>query len=426
LLWLAVAVAVTGTLVALARVPLAYNVRNLVLRWKTTVVTALAFTLVVSLLSVMLAFVNGLRLLTERSGQPGNVIVLSAGVTDELVSYLSVREAAEIGLQPAVLREAGGRPLCSREVFTVLNNTRGAREQGRGQSFYQVRGLEDPALAAAVHGLKLYEGGEWFSEAGVRACPDHGRAGHFETLLEAVLGEGVAKELGVGVGEVFEIGPRRWLAVGILESAGSTFASEIWVKRQLASQLSGTDGYNSVVVRTADAAAARRLARDLTKQFKKAALWAMLETEYYAKLSDMNRRYLAATWLVAVFLALGGAFGLMNTMFAAVSLRTRDIGLLRVLGYTRGQILTSFLLESLTLAAAGGLVGCAVGLLADGLTATSTISGDQWFNKDVLVKLQVDGSILSTGFLFAVVTGVLGGFLPALAAMRLRPLESLR
>src|SRR5262245_15505474 len=92
-------------LLGASKVPLAYNLRNLAVRWNTTLLTASAFTLVVSLLTVMLAFANGMERLTEASGHPGNVIVLSAGVTDELLSYLSVTDATEVGLQAGVLRD---------------------------------------------------------------------------------------------------------------------------------------------------------------------------------------------------------------------------------------------------------------------------------------------------------------------------------
>src|SRR5262249_11701897 len=154
-------------------------------------------------------------------------------------------------------------------------------------------------------------------------------------------------------------------------------------------------------------------------RFKKAALWAMPESEYYAKLSDMNRRFLQASWLVAVFLAVGGSFSLMNTMFAVIHGRAKDIGLLRVLGYTRGQIVWSFLIESIALASLGGVGGCLVGLWINGWTAATTISGDQWFNKNVLIKLEVNASIVAVALVFSITMGALGGLLPALWSTRL-------
>src|SRR5262245_27257804 len=104
-LTLAGGLALPLVLLAVGKVPLAYNLRNLALRRTTTLLAGLAFTLVVLLLMLMLAFVNGMDRLTEASGHPGNVIVLSQGVTDELLSYLPVADTGEIGLQPGIVRD---------------------------------------------------------------------------------------------------------------------------------------------------------------------------------------------------------------------------------------------------------------------------------------------------------------------------------
>jgi len=407
---------------AVTRIPLTYSLRHLAVRWKTTLVTALAFTLVVALLIVMLAFVNGLDALATASGHPGNVIVLSQGTTDELLSYLSFTDVGDVGLQAGVLRDEHGRPLSSREIYTVVSQPGGSRPGERpGHHLLQIRGVEDPEIAARLHGLKLYAGGCWFSPAGVQELPAA------QPVLEAVLGEGAARDLGVGVGDVFVAGPRRWLVVGIMESAGSAFSSEIWARRQIVGQIFGMENAcTSIVMRTADADRARAMARDLTTRFKKAALWAMPETAYYAKMAEMNGQFQVASYLVALFMALGGACGLMNTMFAAVRQRRCDLAVLRVLGYTRPQILVSFLLESLMIALLGGLVGCAVGFAANGWMAASTVEGNQGIGKEVVLRLVVDGRTVTAGLLFTVVMGGLGGLLPAWSATRLRPLESLR
>src|SRR5262249_17887520 len=146
------------------------------------------------------------------------------------------------------------------------------------------------------------------------------------------------------------------------------------------------------------------------------------ETEYYDKLSETNRQFLFSIMIVAMIMAMGGVFGVMNTMFAAISARTRDIGVLRILGFARWQILMSFFLESLVIA----LIGCALGSVADGGEASSIVSGGQGGGKSVLLKLVVDANIVSAGMLFTLLMGGVGGLLPALSAMRLRPLEALR
>jgi hypothetical protein len=414
------------------KIPLAYNLRNLVVRWRTTLLTALAFTLVIALQTVMLGFVAGMNKLTEESGQPGNVIVLSDGSLDELMSNLAYGNAADIERHPGTLRDDSGEPLASREVYLVVNQPL-PRQPGAQQKrrFTQVRGIERPRVAARVHGLELYPGGAWFSEAGVQPLPG---ATSDEQAVQAVLGEGVAGQLGqdVGkprleVGDVFELGPRKWIVVGVMKSAGSTFGSEIWAKRSLVGPMFGKESYTSIVLRTKDRQSARQVASDLSKNFRKAALQAEPETEYFAKLSDTNKQFAYAISVVAALMAIGGVFGVMNTMFAAISTRTKDIGVLRIIGFSRWQILVSFFLESVALALAGGLLGCAIGYLTNGWTATSIVSSSGGGGgKFVVLELVIGADTLLTGMLLAVSMGALGGVLPALSAMRLRPLESLR
>jgi ABC-type antimicrobial peptide transport system permease subunit len=116
----------------------------------------------------------------------------------------------------------------------------------------------------------------------------------------------------------------------------------------------------------------------------------------------------------------------MNTMFAAISQRSKDIGVLRILGYARWQILVSFFLESLMLALAAGVLGCAIGYLADGRTASSIISSGQGGGKSVVLRLVVDGPTLLSGLLFALGMGAVGGLVPALTSMSSRPLQAVR
>jgi ABC-type antimicrobial peptide transport system permease subunit len=261
----------------------------------------------------------------------------------------------------------------------------------------------------------------------VQPLPEGGDA------IQAVLGEGIAREFGkdygkptLAPGDRFEVGGRAWVVTGVMKSAGSTFDSEVWGKRDLVGSLFGKTSYTTVVLRAADGEAARALAKDLTTNFKTPAVNAQTEPEYYEKLNATNQQFLFAIKFVAVFIALGGVLGVMNTMFAAISQRTKDIGVLRILGYARWQVLASFFLESLLLALVGGLIGCAVGALSHGWTTTSIVSSGQGGGKSVVLQLVVDAGILTTGLLASLVMGAVGGLVPALSAMRLRPLESVR
>jgi ABC-type antimicrobial peptide transport system permease subunit len=188
----------------------------------------------------------------------------------------------------------------------------------------------------------------------------------------------------------------------------------------------GKETYTSVVVRAEDAATALRLKDFFTNRYKTAAMQAQVETEYFAGLSGTSQQFLYGVAIVAVIMAIGGNFGVMNTMFAAISQRTKDIGVLRLLGYSRRQILISFLLESLLIALIGGGLGCALGWLVDGWSATSVVSNGPGGGKFVVLKLAVDSQIIAAGLLLTLVMGFFGGLVPAISAVLLKPLEALR
>jgi putative ABC transport system permease protein len=423
---LALFLALLAVLAFLGKVPIRYNLRNMMVRWPITLLTGMAFILVIGLMTVMLAFVNGLYQLTQGSGQPGNVMVLADGATDELFSNLGTSDITQLASRDDIVRDEDGHKLVSWETYVVVNQPiANAVKGGRQRRFLQVRGIQDPVLSGRVHNLPLHEGGVWFSE--VQELPDGTQA------IQAVLGEGMAREMGkdrnkasLELNDVFELGPRKWVVTGVLKSSGSTFDSEIWAKQSRVGEMFGKPSFTTVVVRTADAGTAKTVADDLTKNYKTPAVSAQTEKDYYEKLNNTNAQFLGTVIFIVIIMAVGGVFGVMNAMFAAVSQRTKDIGVLRILGYTSLQVLMSFFLESLLLAVIGGLLGCAIGSLCHGFTASSIAGSGAGGGKSVVLKLVVDQYILATGLGFALVMGALGGLIPALSAMRLKPLESLR
>jgi hypothetical protein len=505
-----VILAVLGVLAVAGRVPINYNFRNLVVRWPMTLLTGLAFTVVIALLTYLLAMVNGMSQLTEDSGHPANVIVMSDGSTDESYSYLGIADSSHIDREPGIARSSQGQPLCSREVYILASMTippsegdatksaaRGrikrirtdgtfivtddnaldtvyhlaekapvfvdavaskldfakpgdlvwlayeggtdrvateVRASGR-QRFVQVRGVDDPLIAAEVHSLELLDG-QWFSSAGVEELPVTEKDKP-ETAVQAVLGEGVAKALGpdlnqpsLQVGDVFPLGPMKWKVVGILKSSGTIFGSEVWANRSYVGERFGKPStISSVTIRAQSPEAAGKLTASLKDNFKQARLNPQTEIDYYSKQRSFLTILLTAIIVLTIFMALGGIFGVMNTMFAAISQRTKDIGVLRILGYARWQILVSFVLESLLIAVVGGLLGCALGALGtsvNGGKMTSVIGSDGGWGKTVELRLLVTANTVLIGVLLSMVMGLLGGLLPALAAMRLKPLEAMR
>ncbi|GIW93335.1 MAG: membrane protein [Pirellulaceae bacterium] len=425
------AVVIVFLLYGASRIPTSYNVLNLQVRWRTTLLTALAFTLVTALLTVMLAFVNGMYALTLGSGNPENVIILSEGSTDEGFSNLGFSDVNDIGTQPGILQE-DGVPLLSRETYLVVNQPIPNAPPGRPKRrFLQLRGIDDPKIAARVHRVELYPGGEWFSDAGVRQLSDG------QIAVEVVLGEGIARELArdrdgngakkirLEVGDQFILNDRPWLVVGVMQSSGKTFDSEVWGKRSLIGPMFGKETYSTLVARTASPDDAVKLRDYFNRQYKRAAVNAQIETDYFASLSETNKQFLVAIAFVTVVLAIGGVFGIMNTMYAAISQRTKDIGVLRLLGFRRHQILVAFLTESLMIAVAGGVVGIALGCLSHGWTANSVVGG-QGGGKFVVLRLMIDADTIALGLLLTVATGILGGLMPALRAMRMSALDALR
>jgi ABC-type lipoprotein release transport system permease subunit len=421
---LAVVLGALAVLARVGRIPLLYNLRNLLVRWRVSLSTALAFTLVIALLITMLAFVRGFLRMTEGSGHPANVMVLSRGATDELISTISAQEASgDVALQPGILRDRLSRPLCSCELYVVINQPLPNPRPGEpGRRLVQIRGLADPDLAAAVRDLPPLAAGRWFSVGGVSALPSEGPGRPPVYAIETVIGQGFARQWHLDVGDVIEVGPRQWIVIGILPSSGSTYDSELWARHQQVGPAFGKEhSFTSLLLRTQDAAAARSVSEDLNEHFKQASFHFLPETEYYAHLANTSQGFLTAVYVLAVILAVGGVLGVMNTMYAAVAQRRKDIAMLRVIGYAGWQVLLSFLIESVLLALVGGGLGCALGGLAHGWSASSLIG-----NRNMVFTLRVDAEGLCIAIAFTLAMGAVGGLLPALSTLRVRPMEVLR
>ncbi|MEO2089090.1 MAG: ABC transporter permease, partial [Gemmataceae bacterium] len=393
--------------------------------------------------------------------------VLSDGATDEMFSNLGYGDLDNVERVVVTLDERnrplpepvrvkaidrGGKPkfLASRETYYNINQQvplrpgewekhleshpreAGRRPEPLRRRFVQVRSIEDPEVAAAVHDVDLYPGGRWFSGSGVDA----------QSRIECVLGEGVAGVLGEDAGkrrlepgDEFVLGDEktmRWVVTGVMKSEGKTFGSEVWVRRfNRITKPFGKENYTTLVLRTEQDTieASRAMAYHLGARYTQQKLKAFAEPEYYAELTKTNNFFLTAVVIVAVVMAIGGVFGMMTTMFASIAQRIRDIGVLRLLGFKRWQVTISFLIESLTIATLGGAAGCLLAwFFADGKSSTSTLSGGGGGpgGKSFALTIDVDAQVMALGMTFTLVMGRLGGLVPALSAMRMKILDSLR
>lgn len=381
-------------------VPVNYSYRNLIVRWRTTLMTAAGFTLVVTALIIMLAFITGVQKVSVVTGESENVMVLKKGATDEVLSEVSYRQAFQIETAPGVLRGTSGRPLASRELFMVISPT---NLETSKTSFLQIRGVFPVALD--VHTRVHVVQGRMFKR--------HHR--------ELIVGAGMAREMELRVGDRLPIGRTEWDVVGIFESSGSTLEAEAWCDLdQLAGQFHRKGTYSSIVIRTANALAAQELV-DFLGDSLLADAEAMVETTYYARQAEQLEVIRVGAFVIAFFMGIGAVLGVTNTMFAAIGQRIKDIAVLRVMGFGRFEILVSFLLEALLIALVGGALGSMLGYTINGLTLSTAMGA-----KLVAFAFTVDAPILITALVFTVVMGFVGGLLPALSAMRVSPLEALR
>lgn len=401
-------------------IPLKYNTRNLVVRWIVTLLIGVAFMAIVAVLMVMLAFVEGLNALAKKTGPEGNVIILRDGATDELFSdiLMDANVSTLWNNHPEIVVDDSGRPLASAEVYCIMFQELPPTKPGgpADYRFLQMRGLDDGEMSGKVHGLALKRG-KWFERTG----------------NEVVMGEGIARTLGMDVGSTFKPRPELdWKVAGVLDSKGSPFDSEIWGKREDVGYYFGKDNqetrqsfYTSIVVTTKDLPTAQAFSKNLQDRTP-VRINAMPERKYYEEMAKINQIFLSAAIFIASIMAIGGMFGLTNTMFAAVSNRIKDIGVLRVLGFRSWQILLSFLLESLLIAAVAGGAGLALGSLVHGVEQSGIMTSGQGAGKLIVFEMVINQTVLSVAIGFIVAMGLLGGLLPAWSAMRLKVLDALR
>jgi len=383
-------------------IPLAYNLRNLIVRKTTTLMTALGIGLTVAVLLAILALVHGLRATLDVSGDPLHVLVLRQGAESELVSLFTRSQFQDLKFKPGIATGRDGQPLAAMEVVTVI--IMGSVDSPDGVNL-TVRGLPPAGMEMRpnVHVIK----GRWF-QAGRR---------------EVVVGKSVDQRFpDARIGHKVNFGRGDWDVVGVFDAGGGAQASEIWGElNQVSSDLQRVETVSSCLLQATDPVTAQALINDLNND-QRLAVHAMSEKEYY-DLQTGNAKPIEVTGLiVAVIMAIGSSFAAMNTMYAAVARRAREIGTLRVLGFSRGSILLSFLVEAVLLSALGGVLGCLLALPLNGIT---TEIGNGNF-AEMAFGFQVTPRIMLIGMAFAVILGSFGGLFPASNAARKQILTALR
>jgi len=387
--------------------PLSYSLRNITARKARSLMTAGVIALVVVACSLFLGLISSLRKTLVSSGDPRNLVVMRKGSDNDGSSQLSLEAFQAVKYFDGIARDAQDQPLASPELVVqpFFHTLQGGREN------VLVRGVEPVALQ--VHGDVRIAEGRMLNPSSA----------------EAVVGKGVmGRYRGATLGSELEFGHGRWKVVGILESGGSSFESEVWVDvRELANDAKRPLPYSGIRLRTADGADMAALARRINDD-PRFALEAQPETAYYSKQAESANALYVLVIGIAVLAGIGAGFGAANTMYAAVQARTAEIGTLRAIGFSRGSILWSFQVEAVALAVVGFGLGAVLALLLArliGLLIGGIAFGARTFTTNV-ITLHVTPSDLATALVLAIVIGFAGGFGPAWRAARMRPIEALR
>jgi putative ABC transport system permease protein len=281
------------------------------------------------------------------------------------------------------------------------------RRDGTGEANVMVRGISPngrelrPQVALAQ--------GRWFTP------------GKREVVVSGRL---VARFANFDIGSTFRTGGKDLTVVGIMDGHRTAFDSEVWMDADDARAVFDRENYSSVIARMTDETAATEFIKRIEAD-KRLPLQAGSEVAYY---SAQTMTAVPIKWLgkfLAIAMSIGAVFAAMNTMYASVGSRTREIGTLRVLGYRRTAVLVSFLLEGAFLAFLGGVIGCVAATIIPALGFTfGTLNFQTW--GETVFQFQLTPALVVQGLVFSVIVGILGSLLPAIQAARLPVISALK
>jgi len=392
-------------------IPIRYNIRNLKLRKGLTVMTSLGIALTVTTAIFLMALLAGLDRAFVTSGDPLNVLVLRKGSQAELSGGFDASLFPTLKTLPGIAKDSHGEPMASGEWVVVIVLP---RKDGTGEVNVTVRGMMPDGLemrqlprANGQPSVKLVEG-RWF------------RTGQREVVVSKSIQERFAH---ANIGDTLHFGKGPWTVVGVFDAGGSAYESEIWGDvNQMTADFDRQGGYASAYLRATDPVSADALVHRVSDD-QRLKLEGMLETDYYAKQTSSGAPIKYIGWVVAIIMAIGSSFAAMNTMYAAVAYRSREIATLRVIGFSRPSILTSFVFEAVLLSLLGAAAGIVLMLPFNGMT-TGTSNAVTF--SEVVFSLRMTPEVVGVAIVFAVIMGLFGGIAPAWHAAKREILASLR
>lgn len=373
------------------------NLKSLPQRRWLSLSTVVAIALVVIVLLAFLAMANGFQRTIAGSGADDIAIVMRAGSQAEINSTVTRDQARLIEDGPGVARGADGKPLISPELYLVVD---GLKRTTHTKANLPLRGISEQG-AALRKGITITSG-RMFSRG----------------ANEIVVGKGLVREFeGFDVGSTVAFGTTRWTVVGIFEAAGTVFESEIWADLPVLQSLFNRNNiFQTVRVRLTSPAALGEL-KAYSDNDPRLKLDVKSEAAYFAEQASRTTDLIQKLgWPLAIAMALGALAGALNTMYSSVAARATEIATLRAIGFGGFAAFVGTLVESLSLAAIGGLIGAAATyLIFDGVSA-STLGSN--FTQ-VVFDFKLTPALIVQGVILALVVGLIGGLFPAVRAARM-------
>jgi putative ABC transport system permease protein len=375
----------------------------MIVRKGTAAMTAMGIAMVVAVFVMTLSIAQGFRDTLVASGSPQNAIVLRKSATSENVSAVLKPQLSMIEAMPQVARGADGRAMASPELVVIISlprivddNPANVPLRGVGPKAFEVR-----ENLAFVEGRRFAPG----------------------TREINVGRQAVNRFKGLTLGSEVKFGATVWKVVGVFTADDASFESEVWGDVDLMLPAFQRNEYQSVTVKLTDPSAFDAFKATIAAD-PRLDLEPQRERDYYEAQSATTATLIRvfATFVTAI-LSIGAVFGAMNTMYAAVAYRTREIGTLRALGFPRSRIVAAFLAESVALAIVGGVIGCVLALPVHGLS-TGTMNMASF--SELAFKFRITPALLAGGMIFSALMGAVGGLLPALRAARIPVARALR
>ncbi|MFY9558048.1 MAG: ABC transporter permease [Blastocatellia bacterium] len=383
-------------------IPLKYNLRNLVVRRVSTLMTIGTIALVVAVFVALMSLANGLNSSLVATGSAENILVIRDGSQTEMQSFITKDAFQVIQTIPGIARDPQGKPMASGEVVVLVNLT---RRGDSSASNVTVRGVSDTGRALRPQ-INLVEGRMFRPDVG-----------------EAITSRKIADRFeGAGLGDTLQLGRRKLTITGIFEAGGTGFDSEIWSDAVAVADAFDRSGYSSMLVRAENLATRDQVINRIAAE-QRLKLEAKPELAYYEEQTSASGPIRGLGIFVAIIMGIGACFGGMNTMYASVAHRTREIGTLRALGFSKTAVLVSFVIESMIVALIGGVVGCLLALPVNGI-ATGTMNFRTF--SELAFSFRITPDLLVTALIFSLILGFIGGLLPSRLAARMPITKALR